>query len=39
VVGTIFHFPAPLIFEILFVLLLVFIWVRWRRHYEVEGPP
>ena len=39
VVGTIFHFPAPLIFEVLFVLLLVFIWVRWRRHYEVEGPP
>lgn len=39
VAGTIFHFPAPLIFEILFVLLIVFVWVRWRRRYEVEGPP
>jgi len=39
VLGTLFHFPAPLLFEVLFVLLLVFLWIRWRRHYYVEGPP
>jgi hypothetical protein len=37
--GAVFHFPAPLVFEILFVALLVFLYVRWRRHYYVEGPP
>ena len=37
--STVLHFPAPLIFEILFVALLVFVYVRWRHRYYVEGPP
>jgi hypothetical protein len=37
--GTVLHFPAPLLFEILFVALLVFVYFRWRRRYYVEGPP
>ena len=39
VAGTVFHFPTPLIFELAFVLLLVGLFVRWRRHYYVDGPP
>ncbi|MGA8015526.1 MAG: hypothetical protein WCB85_06375, partial [Candidatus Dormiibacterota bacterium] len=39
VAGAVFHFPAPLLFEILLVLLAVFIWYRWKRHYYVSGPP
>ena len=39
VAGAVFHFPIPLVFEILFVLLVVFLLIRWRRHYYVEGPP
>ena len=37
--GAVLHFPIPLLFEVLFVALLVFLWVRWRRHYYVDGPP
>jgi hypothetical protein len=37
--GAVFHFPVPLVFEVLFVALLVFLFFRWRRHYYVDGPP
>jgi hypothetical protein len=39
VTGTAFHFPTPLVFELAFVLLAVFLYIRWRRHYYVDGPP
>ena len=39
VVGTIVHFPTPLVFELAFILLAVGLYIRWRRHYYVEGPP
>jgi hypothetical protein len=38
-VGSAFHFPMPLVLEILFVLLVAYIFVRWRQRYYVEGPP
>ncbi len=37
--GTAFHWPIPLIYELVFVLLVVYLFVRWRQHYYVEGPP
>ena len=37
--GTVFHFPTPLVFEIAFVVLVVGLFIRWRRHYYVDGPP
>jgi hypothetical protein len=39
VAGAVFHFPTPLVFELAFVLLVVGLFVRWRRHYYVDGPP
>jgi len=35
----VFHFPSPLVFELAFVLLVIILLIRWRRHYYVEGPP
>src|SRR5438105_9746537 len=37
--GSAFHWPAPLVFEILLVLLAVYAFVRWRQRYYIEGPP
>lgn len=34
-----FHWPTPLVFEILFVLVLIYAIVRWREREYVEGPP
>jgi hypothetical protein len=34
-----FHWPTPLAFEILIVLLAAYVVVRWRQRYYVEGPP
>lgn len=34
-----FHWPTPLVFEILFVLVAAYAVVRWRERYYVEGPP
>ncbi len=39
VAGAVFHFPTPLVFELAFVLLVAGLFVRWRRHYYVDGPP
>jgi hypothetical protein len=39
VVGAAFHFPTPLVFELALVLLAVGLYIRWRRHYYVDGPP
>jgi hypothetical protein len=39
VAGAVFHFPTPLVFELAFVVLVVGLFVRWRRHYYVDGPP
>lgn len=36
---TAFHWPVPLVYEIIFVLLVIYALVRWRQHYYVEGPP
>ncbi|MHB8489926.1 MAG: hypothetical protein ACYDCS_11705 [Candidatus Dormibacteria bacterium] len=34
-----FHWPTPLVYEIFFVLLALYVYVRWRQRYYVEGPP
>ena len=34
-----FHWPTPLVFEILFVVVLIYAVVRWREREYVEGPP
>ncbi|MBV8194516.1 MAG: hypothetical protein JOY80_03215 [Candidatus Dormibacteraeota bacterium] len=34
-----FHWPTPLVFEIILVLLIIYLLVRWRQRYYVEGPP
>jgi hypothetical protein len=34
-----FHWPTPLVYEILFVLIVIYGIVRWRQRYYVEGPP
>jgi hypothetical protein len=39
VLGSAFHFPTPLVFELALVLLAVGLVIRWRRHYYVDGPP
>jgi hypothetical protein len=38
-VGTVFHWPVPLVFEVLLVLAVAYLFVRWRQRYYVEGPP
>lgn len=37
--GAAFHWPTPLVFEILFVLVLIYAVVRWRERTYIEGPP
>ena len=37
--GTAFHWPIPLVYELIFVLLVVYLFIRWRQRYYVEGPP
>ena len=39
VAGNVFHWPVPLVFEVLLVLSLAYLVVRWRARYYVEGPP
>jgi hypothetical protein len=39
VLGAAFHFPTPLVFELALVLLAAGLFIRWRRHYYVDGPP
>jgi hypothetical protein len=39
VLGAAFHFPTPLVFELALVLLAAGLYIRWRRHYYVDGPP
>jgi hypothetical protein len=34
-----FHWPTPLVYEIIFVLLVIYVAIRWRQRYYVEGPP
>jgi hypothetical protein len=34
-----FHWPTPLVYEIIFVLLAIYVVIRWRQRYYVEGPP
>ncbi len=34
-----FHWPTPLVYEVFFVLLALYVYIRWRQHYYVEGPP
>ncbi len=38
-VGNVFHWPVPLVFEVLLVLAIAYVFVRWRQRYYVEGPP
>jgi hypothetical protein len=38
-VGSVFHWPVPLVFEVLLVLSVAYLLVRWRQRYYVEGPP
>ena len=38
-VGSAFHWPVPLVFEVLLVLAIAYLAVRWRQRYYVEGPP
>lgn len=37
--GAAFHWPTPLVFEILFVVVLIYGIVRWRERTYIEGPP
>jgi hypothetical protein len=37
--GAAFHWPVPLVFEVLLVLAIAYLGVRWRQRYYVEGPP
>jgi hypothetical protein len=37
--GSAFHWPMPLVLEVLLVLALAYLFVRWRQRYYVEGPP
>ncbi len=37
--GSAFHWPVPLVFEVLLVLAIAYLGVRWRQRYYVEGPP
>jgi hypothetical protein len=34
-----FHWPTPLVYEVFFVLLALYVFIRWRQRYYVEGPP
>jgi hypothetical protein len=34
-----FHWPTPLVYEVFFVLLALYVYIRWRQHYYVDGPP
>jgi hypothetical protein len=38
-VGSAFHWPVPLVFEVLLLLAIAYLGVRWRQRYYVEGPP
>jgi hypothetical protein len=38
-VSNVFHWPVPLVFEVLLVLAVAYVIVRWRQRYYVEGPP
>jgi hypothetical protein len=38
-VSNVFHWPVPLVFEVLLVLAIAYVFVRWRQRYYVEGPP
>lgn len=37
--GSVFHWPVPLVFEVLLVLAIAYLLLRWRQRYYVEGPP
>ncbi|MGC8461513.1 MAG: hypothetical protein ACP5OR_06700 [Candidatus Dormibacteria bacterium] len=38
--GSAFHWPIPLLFEILFLCVVIYLIVRWRQHsFDIEGPP
>lgn len=37
--GAAFHWPTPLVFEIIFVLVLIYAAIRWRERSFIEGPP
>jgi hypothetical protein len=37
--GSVFHWPMPLVLEVLLALSLAYVLVRWRQRYYVEGPP
>ncbi|MFN2569143.1 MAG: WD40/YVTN/BNR-like repeat-containing protein [Candidatus Dormibacteria bacterium] len=38
--GSAFHWPSPLIFELLLAALITLVALRWRHHYlDIEGPP
>ncbi len=40
VVDVAVRFPFPLVLELLFVVLIVYLVMRWRQRYlDVEGPP
>ena len=39
VAATVFHWPVPLVFEVLLALAVAYLVVRWRQRYYVEGPP
>jgi len=37
--GSVFHWPVPLVFEVLLVLAIAYLLLRWRQRDYVEGPP
>lgn len=38
-IGAAFHFPMPLVLEVLLLLSVAYLLLRWRQRYYVEGPP
>ena len=34
-----FHWPTPLVYEVFFLLLALYVYIRWRQRYYVDGPP
>lgn len=34
-----FHWPTPLVYEVFFILLALYVYIRWRQRYYVDGPP
>ncbi len=39
VIGTVLHWPTPLVYELIVILLGIYGYLRWRQRHYIEGPP